>query len=66
MQEQLNHDRVIAKLQHFADSIRQRKLEKESLVIVIGDKEKSLKEQISVYEEILEEYYTFFEEILSR
>lgn len=68
MQNQLTHDQVIAKLQHFADSLRQRKIEKESLSIALGKGEQKTEvyNQILIYEEIIEEYYKTFENIVVR
>lgn len=68
MLKDLSHDQVIAKIQRFADTISQRKLEKESLAITIEKSElqSDLRIEILIYEEILDEYYIFFEEILSR
>jgi hypothetical protein len=68
MLDQLSHDRLIAKLQHFANSIKQRKIEKESLSIVLeqSDLKSEIRSEILIYEEIMEEYYEVFKDILYR
>lgn len=62
------YDRLIAKLQHFADTLNQRKLDKEVLSIISDDKSirSELHTQIFIYEEIIEEYYGDFKDILFR
>jgi hypothetical protein len=62
------HDQVIAKVQHFADSLRLHKLEKEALSISIDKSEKKTEmyNQILIYEEIIEEYHKTFEDIICR
>jgi hypothetical protein len=68
MSNYLSHDQVIAKIQHFADSLQQRKLEKEALSIVISDKslKSEIRSEILIYEEILEDYDDTFQDILVR
>lgn len=68
MTDQLSHDRAIAKLQHFADFMQQRVLEKESLAVVLGkcDLVSDIRTEIIVYNEIIEEYYKIFDEILHK
>lgn len=68
MLDQALRDRLIAKLQHFADSLQQRKLEKETLSIFITDKSirSEILREILIYEEIIEEYYSDFKDILTR
>lgn len=68
MQNYSNGDRCIAKLQYFADYMQQRVLEKESLAVVLGqsDLTSDIRTEILVYEEILEEYYKIFEDILHK
>ncbi len=68
MSNQLTHDQIIAKLQHFADSLRQRKIEKEALSIALekGDQKIEVYNQILIYEEIIEEYHSSFEDIIFR
>lgn len=64
-----HHDRLIAKLQHFADLLYQAKVEKETLLItshIEKCKKERLQEAIFVYEEMLKEYYNIFEDILHR
>lgn len=67
-QQHLSHDRIIAKLQHFADMLQQSKLEKEALSIALGEgkNQNDIRKEILVYEEILGDYYDEFQEILSR
>lgn len=62
------HDKVIAKLQYFADNMHQRKLEKEALSIAIEDKElkSEIRSEILIYEEIIQEYYATFKDIICR
>lgn len=68
MQNHLTHDQIIAKLQHFADGLRQRKIEKEALSITLGkcEQHSELHNQILIYEEIIEEYHNSFEDIIFR
>ncbi len=68
MSNPLTHDQVIAKLQHFADGLRQRKIEKEALSIALekGDQKTEVYNQILIYEEIIEEYHSSFEDIIFR
>ena len=67
MNDNTSHDRIIAKLQHFADSLKQTQMEKESLLLTIQqdscEKEK-MKTQIFIYEKISKEYYDMFQDIL--
>lgn len=69
MQDPSTHDQVIAKLQHFAEFIKQSKLEKETLMIVLGqdyEDRECLKNKILIYQEILEEYHKIFQDIIYR
>ena len=68
MSDYLNHDQIIAKIQHFADFMTQKKLEKEALSIVLdkSDLKSCIISEILIYQEIIEEYYTDFEHILHR
>jgi len=64
-----HHDRLIAKLQHFAELLKQTQTEKEILLLTSSKEncqKERLMEAISVYEEILKEYYDIFEDILHR
>lgn len=69
MLTQLAHDRLVAKLQHFADMLNQTQSEKESLLFAIDrescEKEK-LRNQIFLCQQISKDYYTMFEDILYR
>ena len=62
----LTHDQVIAKVQHFADTLKQIKLEKEAQHISIEDKSIKLylHNEIIIYSEILDEYKKEFQQIL--
>lgn len=66
--QQTSHDRIIAKLQHFADSMQQHKKEKEHLSMTLGkcDLQSEIRSEILIYEEILNCYYDEFQEILTR
>jgi hypothetical protein len=68
MSNPLTHDQIIAKLQHFADGLRHRKLEKEAVSIALekGDQKTEVYNQILIYEEIIEEYHHEFENIVVR
>jgi hypothetical protein len=68
MSNLLTHDQIIAKLQQFADGLRQRKLEKEALSIGLekGSQKTEVYNQILIYEEIIEEYHNSFEDIIFR
>jgi hypothetical protein len=67
MSDQLNHDKTIAKIQHFAEVLNQTQRDKESLLITIDrescEKER-LKDQILLCHEMLKEYYQIFDDIL--
>ena len=64
----ISHDRIIAKLQHFADSMQQHKREKEALSMTLGkcELQTDIRNEILIYDEILECYYDTFNEILTR
>lgn len=66
IQDTINNSRLIAKLQHFADAMNHRKLEKEALSIAITEKslKSDIRKEILIYEEIIEEYNSHFREIL--
>lgn len=62
-------DRLIAKIQYFADLIEVRINEMDSLTYALNDEKAmlaSLKKEISIYQEILEIYNTLFKDILYR
>lgn len=64
------HDQIIAKIQHFAELIKQHQNEKEMFLFTsisedICEKEK-FKIQILLCEELLKEYYQIFDDILYR
>lgn len=62
----LTHDQVIAKVQHFSDSLKQRKLEKESLHMTMEDKsiKLAIHNEILIYAEILKDYNEEFQQII--
>lgn len=66
---QLTHDRLVAKLQHFADLLNQTQIDKESRLLSIDrescEKEK-LKTEIFLCHQISNEYYEIFEDIIYR
>lgn len=68
MQNQESGDRLIAKLQYFADSMNQRKLEKEALSIVVHEKSlrSEIRSEILIYDQIIDEYHDIFKDILYR
>ena len=68
MQNDVNQNVLIAKLQYFADSMNQRKVEKETLSFAITEKllKSEIRSEILIYEEIIEEYHLIFKEILYR
>ena len=69
MQNYASRDQLIAKIQHFADSIKSYQIEKETLLIVTPPENcqrEKFREAIFVYEEILKEYYTVFDSILHK
>lgn len=69
MIENINSNRLIAKLQHFADNINQRKVDAEFLLITTPNKNcesEKVKESIFLYDKILQDYYDMFDEILDR
>ena len=68
MSNHQTHDQVIAKLQHFADSLHNAKIEKERLSLSLekGDEKSQIYNEISIYEEIIDEYHKIFENIIFR
>jgi hypothetical protein len=68
MSNHQTHDQVIAKLQHFADNLHNRKLEKEALSLSLDKSEKKTEvyNEILIYEEIIDEYHQIFENIIVR
>lgn len=69
MSDQSRHDRLIAKLQHFANLMQSIQAEKENLLMSIDrescEKEK-LKIQIYLCQQLEKEYYEIFQDILYR
>lgn len=61
-----SHDRIIAKLQYFAEHLKQTQIEKESLLLIFEEIEmkNEMKKEILIYQEISREYYRIFENIL--
>lgn len=69
MRDPIFHDRLVAKLQYFADVLKHTKIEKETCLISLDIKsleKENLKNQIFLYQEILNEYYETFDDILYR
>ena len=56
----------IAKVQYFADMMKQIVLEKESLAVVVEDPSlrSDIRTEILIYNQVLEEYNKLFEDIL--
>ncbi len=63
-----HHDRLMCKLQYFADMLNQARLEKQALAIVVVDEnlKKELKNEIFIYDEIISQYDQIFNDILHR
>lgn len=62
-------DKLIAKIQYFADIIEVKINEMDSLTYALNDEKAmltSLKKEISIYQEILEIYNNLFKDILYR
>lgn len=57
--------KLIAKVQHFSDRLKQVILEKESLVIITGKQSKEMKKEIHVYQEISNDYDENFKNIVA-
>ncbi len=57
-----SHDQIIAKMQHFAEHLKQTQLEKESLLLMFKDDD--IKKEILIYQEISREYYRIFKDII--
>lgn len=69
MTEYQRHERLIAKIQHFAEWLKQSQIEREILLISTPGKncqKEKIQESILVYEEMLKEYYDIFEDIVHR
>ena len=68
MCESCCHNQIIAKIQHFSELLNACILEKETLSIVIHDKDMKnhLLLEILVYEEILTQYDDIFKNILCK
>lgn len=59
------HDQMIAKVQHFADKLKQIILEKEALALILRNGNlKEINIEISVYQKISDDYDTVFKNIL--
>lgn len=70
MTDQLQHDKIVAKIQHYADLLRQYQNDKENLLLTTAterdcEREK-LKHQILLCQELLKDYYQIFDDILYR
>jgi hypothetical protein len=66
MQNQVSHDEIIAKIQHFSDKLSTITREKETLSIILGkcDLQPEIRNEILIYKEILDEYHTVFQDII--
>ncbi len=66
MENESTKDKLIGKIQYFADMLQQCALEQEALAIVMEDSElKSLvRSKILFYEEIVTQYNSLFKEII--
>jgi hypothetical protein len=64
----LTHDKIIAKIQHFAEYLQQRTMDKEALAITMKDDKIvfEIRAEIKAYNEVIEEYYRTFDEILHK
>jgi len=59
------HDQMIAKVQHFSDKLKQIILEKESLALILRNGNlKEINKEISVYQNISDDYDEVFKNIL--
>lgn len=63
-----HHDQIIAKIQAFADWMKQSKQEKESYALLLAESEEKnqVRKEILIYNEILVEYFEIFGEILQK
>ena len=62
-----HHDKLVAKIQYFADCLSQIHEDKENLMMALCDEKKMIREteiEIKTYREIIDMYYTSFGEIL--
>lgn len=69
MPENARYERLIAKLQHFADGLNQLKIDAEFSLITTSSEicqRDKVKDSIFLYDKILKEYYDVFDEILDR
>lgn len=69
MNEQIIHDRIIAKIQHYAEFLRHMQIDKEHTLLSNQSKtpeNERIKSQLFVCQELLKEYYNIFDDILYR
>jgi len=61
-----HYDQNIAKIQHFYEYLKQGELELQALSISLGKSEEceNIKSKILIYQEIISEYYSIFQNIL--
>jgi len=66
MNDYASQCQVIAKIQHFLEYLQQSQLEKQALAIALGKSEQDecLKDQILIYQELIDHYHGLFKEIL--
>lgn len=67
--QNISHDRAIAKIQHFWEILKQQQRDKEAYLLTIDrdcDEKEKLKNQIFLLEELNREYYNLFYEIIYR
>lgn len=60
--------KIIAKIRHFAEYVSEKKGDEECLAITLHecDTKKACKQKILVYQEIIDEYYNLFDEIVEK
>lgn len=68
MCESCCHNQIIAKIQHFSEVLDRTALEKESLSIVIDDKQirEELHKEILIYRELSKQYDEIFKNIVCK
>jgi hypothetical protein len=67
MNDLTQHNQIIAKIQHFADSLRLHESERENILLTLSDTgcdKLKLKHQILLCQELSKEYYQMFDDIL--
>lgn len=63
-----SHDQTIARIQHFNEILRRSQIEKETLLIALGEdhllENNQIREQIKVLEEVRRDFWLVFEGII--